>query len=293
MRSIRGRLLLLAAVWITAALLAAFLFISSLLNDFVTDRFDAETGAMADGVIASLKVNGDRIELEDRPVDPRFAMPFTGWYWQVAADGRVVARSASLLDGKLEGPAGDYTGGHGIGADGTALRVTRRQLSIPFSNARIAVTVTAPQQEIDLSLSKIRRPLAISLAVLGLGLALASLVQVLAGLNSLNRMRRNLSEVRAGTAERLTMPDVTELQPLTAEINASLDQNASLLARARQHLGNLAHSLKTPLSALSNLLPPDHDGQALIARMDRLIGWHLRRARTACAFWDNAARCAR
>ncbi|MDB6182540.1 sensor histidine kinase [Paracoccus fistulariae] len=281
MRSIRGRLLLLAAVWITAALLAAFLFISSLLNDFVTDRFDAETGAMADGVIASLKVNGDRIELEDRPVDPRFAMPFTGWYWQVGADGRVVARSASLLDGKLEGPTGDYTGGHGIGADGAALRVTRRQLSIPFSNARIAVTVTAPQQEIDLSLSKIRRPLAISLAVLGLGLALASLVQVLAGLNSLNRMRRNLSEVRAGTAERLTMPDVTELQPLTAEINASLDQNASLLARARQHLGNLAHSLKTPLAALSNLLPPDHDGQALIARMDRLIGWHLRRARTA------------
>ena len=71
------------------------------------------------------------------------------------------------------------------------------------------------------------------------------------------------------------------MRPLTAEINAALDQNADLLARSRQHLGNLAHSLKTPLAALANELPPDHRGQALITRMDRLIGWHLRRARSA------------
>lgn len=281
MRSIRGRLLLLAAVWITAALLAAFLFISSLLNDFVTDRFDAEAGAIADGIIAGLDVDDNRIELDDRPVDPRFALPFTGWYWQVAANGLVVARSDSLLDGKLEGPAGDYLGGHGVGADGAALRVMRREVTIPYSDAEIAVTVTAPQEQIDASLAKVSRPLAIALAVLGIGLAIASVVQVMGGLQSLNRLRKDLSLVRAGKAERLSMPDVTELQPLTAEINASLDQNAALLARSRQHLGNLAHSLKTPLAALANELPADHHGQALITRMDRLIGWHLRRARTA------------
>ena len=281
MRSIRGRLLLLAAVWITAALLAAFLFISSLLNDFVTDRFDAEAGAIADGIIAGLDVDDNRIELDDRPVDPRFALPFTGWYWQVAANGLVVARSDSLLDGKLEGPAGDYLGGHGVGADGAALRVMRREVTIPYSDAEIAVTVTAPQEQIDASLATVSRPLAIALAVLGIGLAIASVVQVMGGLQSLNRLRKDLSLVRAGKAERLSMPDVTELQPLTAEINASLDQNAALLARSRQHLGNLAHSLKTPLAALANELPADHHGQALITRMDRLIGWHLRRARTA------------
>ena len=281
MRSIRGRLLLLAAVWITAALLAAFLFISSLLNEFVTDRFDAEAGAIADGIIAGLDVDDNRIELDDRPVDPRFALPFTGWYWQVAANGLVVARSDSLLDGKLEGPAGDYLGGHGVGADGAALRLMRREVTIPYSDAEIAVTVTAPQEQIDASLAKVSRPLAIALAVLGIGLAIASVVQVMGGLQSLNRLRKDLSLVRAGKAERLSMPDVTELQPLTAEINASLDQNAALLARSRQHLGNLAHSLKTPLAALANELPPDHHGQALITRMDRLIGWHLRRARTA------------
>ena len=280
--SIRGRLLLLAAVWLGAALLAAFLFISSLLEDFVTDRFDAEAAAIADGLIASVETDdGGRIELDDAPTDPRFGLPFSGWYWQVEAGDSVIARSASLLDGSLQGPVGNITGGRGIGADGAALRVLRRQATLPDSNSRIAVTVTAPRGQIDDSLRQISRPLGLALAVLGIVLAGASVVQVTAGLGSLDRLCRDLARVRAGTRDRLARPDVSELHPLTAEINAALDQNADLLARSRQHLGNLAHSLKTPLAALANELPPDHHGQTLITRMDRLIGWHLRRARSA------------
>ncbi|WP_374303191.1 ATP-binding protein [Paracoccus sp. (in: a-proteobacteria)] len=281
-RSIRGRLLLLAAVWLGAALLAAFLFISALLEDFVTDRFDAEAAAFADALIASVEVGEDgRIELDDPPADPRFGLPLTGWYWQVAADGAVIARSGSLLDGRLQGPAGDFAGGAGLGADNAPLRVLRRQASLPDSDAQIAVTVTVPRRQIDDSLRQISRPLAIALAVLGIVTALASLVQVTAGLQSLDQVRRDLGRVRSGDKDRLSLPPVQELRPLVAEINAALDGNASLLARSRQHLGNLAHSLKTPLAALANELPPDHDGQALITRMDRLIGWHLRRARSA------------
>ena len=280
--SIRGRLLLLAAVWLGAALLAAFLFISSLLEDFVTDRFDAEAAAIADGLIASVETDdGGRIELDDAPTDPRFGLPFSGWYWQVEAGDSVIARSASLLDGSLQGPVGNITGGRGIGADGAALRVLRRQATLPDSDSRVAVTVTAPRGQIDDSLRQISRPLGLALAVLGIVLAGASVVQVTAGLGSLDRLRRDLARVRAGIRNRLARPDVSELRPLTAEINAALDQNADLLARSRQHLGNLAHSLKTPLAALANELPPDHHGQTLITRMDRLIGWHLRRARSA------------
>ncbi len=281
-RSIRGRLLLLAAVWTGAALLAGFLLIDHLLRDFATGRFDAETSAAADALTAGLEAGTDgQIRVGITPADPRFGLPFSGWYWQVGADDRAVARSPSLLDGRLDGPAGSHAGRPGIGADGAHLRVLRRELTIPDSDARIAVTVTAPMAEIATSLRRIRRPLAISLIVLGLGLAAASVVQVTAGLRSLDRLGADLRRVRAGRADRLPLPDVRELRPLTAEINAALDQNAALLSRSRQHLGNLAHSLKTPLAALANELPPDHEGQALITRMDRLIGWHLRRARSA------------
>lgn len=282
-RSIRGRLLLLAAAWLTAALLAAFLLISHLLENFVTSRFDAETLAIADSLIGQLETDEDtgRVELNDRPLDARYRLPLSGWYWQVAADDAVVARSASLLDGRLTGPSGDLTGATGRDVDRAGLRVLRRELALPGSDALVAVTVTAPRAEIRTSLAQIVQPLAVALVVLGLGLAAASLIQVTAGLRSLDRLRADLAEVRSGRADRLARPDVSELRPLTEEINAALDQNADLLARSRQHLGNLAHSLKTPLAALANELSPDHPGQALITRMDRLIGWHLRRARQA------------
>ncbi|MBU2958331.1 HAMP domain-containing sensor histidine kinase [Paracoccus sp. 1_MG-2023] len=282
LRSIRGQLLVLAAVWLGAALLAAFLFISGLLEGFVTDRFDAEAQAAADSLIGRLEVLSDgRIELEGIPMAANYDLPFSGWYWQVAADGVPVARSLSLLDARLDGPGGNLTGASGLDADGAGLRILRQEITLPDSDALIAVTVTAPHAAIDQSLQQITRPLAMALLLLWVVLAAATVIQVTAGLGSLGRLRRDLALVRAGKAERLPRPSVTELRPLVDEINGALDQNATLLTRSRQHLGNLAHSLKTPLAALSNELPQDHDGQALIARMDRLIGWHLRRARSA------------
>lgn len=282
MRSIRGRLLVLAAIWLTVALIAAFLFLSHVLEDFVTGRFDAEAVAVADALTATIEADDeDGIDLDGPPPDARFGLPLSGWYWQVTSQGRVVARSPSLLDGRLDGPGGDFTGGRGIGADGAALRVLRREVTVPDVAAPVAVTVTVPLAQIRASLHQVRRPLAISLIVLGLGLATASLIQVTAGLRSLDRLGADLRRVRGGDLDRLPLPDVSELRPLTAEINAALDQNASLLARSRQHLGNLSHSLRTPLAALANELPSDHRGRALVARMDRLIGWHLRRARSA------------
>ncbi|TRW92141.1 HAMP domain-containing histidine kinase [Paracoccus sp. M683] len=286
MRSIRARMLVLAAVWITVALLAAFLAIGSVLGRFVSERYDAELRAIADTLIAGVEVeddDGGRIEVDSPPTDPRFMLPLSGWYWQLRADGHVIAKSDSLFDasfalperGRAPGP------GRGRGPGSEPLRVLSEDFTVPGSDMQLSLIVTAPAREVWDSLAEVRRPLAISLAVLGLGLALAVAVQVFAGLGSTRKLGDDLRRVRAGEVEHLPSPGVRELDPLVTEINAALDQNATLLARSRQHLGNLAHSLKTPLSALSNDLPPDHAGQALITRMDRLIGWHLRRARSS------------
>ena len=76
---------------------------------------------------------------------------------------------------------------------------------------------------IDASLREVRRPLAVSLIVLGLGLAVASVIQVAIGLRSLDRIGQDLRRVRAGKTDRLPRPDVRELRPLAAEINAAHD----------------------------------------------------------------------
>ncbi|QFQ88134.1 sensor histidine kinase [Paracoccus kondratievae] len=282
--SIRARLIGLAALLIGVALIAGYLVIASILEDFITGRFDAEAEAVADALIAGAAIDGDgRLIAGPEPADPRFQMPLSGWFWQLTQDGRVVAKSSSLFDNVLNPPEADFQGGRGLGPAAEPLRVTRHVFTLPDSTSTLAVTVTAPRAEIDTAMSRLRRPLGISLAVLGLVLALASLVQVAAGLRSLDRLGRDLRRIRAGQAEALPLPAVAELRPVAAEINALLEQNRAVLARSREHVGNLAHSLKTPLAALGNALPPDHPGHALITRMDRQIGWHLRRARSSAA----------
>ena len=282
--SLRARLIGLSAVLIGVALVAGYLAIAGILDRFITDRFDAEAEAVADALIAGATVDAEgRLVAGPAPSDPHFDMPLSGWFWQLSQDGIAVAKSRSLFDNVLNAPDADFVGGRGLGPSEEALRVTRHVFTLPDTPSALAVVVTAPRAEIDASMSLLRRPLAISLSVLGLALALASVVQVAAGLRSLDRLGRDLRAIRAGRAEALPLPPVSELRPMASEINGLLEQNRAVLSRAREHVGNLAHSLKTPLAALDNSLPPDHPGHALVARMDRQIGWHLRRARSSGA----------
>ncbi|PZO64996.1 MAG: sensor histidine kinase, partial [Pelagerythrobacter marensis] len=281
--SIRARLLAAAALWLTLALLGAWWVIGGVLTGFVTDRFDAEAAAIAETVIAGTEVDAaGRVTLARPPTDPRLEMPLSLWAWQLQGpDGAVIARAGSLLDLYLQPPQGFFSGGAGLGPEGEGLRVMRRAFTLPGLDGPLSVTVTAPQDEIDAALARVLRPLALALAVLGLGLAAASVAQVTLGLRALDAMGREIRAIRAGRAEALPLPPVKELRPIALEINALLDANRSVIGRARDHLGNLAHSLRTPMAALANSVAPDHPGQALIARMDRQIGWHLRRARSA------------
>ena len=43
-----------------------------------------------------------------------------------------------------------------------------------------------------------------------------------------------------------------EVSPLVSELNALFETNAGIIARARGHVGNLAHALKTPLAVILN-----------------------------------------
>ena len=208
--------------------------------------------------------------------------PLSLYGWQLETEtGALLARAASLLDLRLAAPPGNYTGAAGTGPEAEPLRVMRRVFTLPGAHDPLAVVVTVPRSEIDAALFRVRQPLALSLIVLGAGLAAASLAQVGWGLRTLDQLGRDIRAIRAGQAERVPLPPVAELRPVASELNALLDANRQVIARAREHLGNLAHSLRTPLSALTNTLAPDHPGRALVERMDRQIAWHLRRARGA------------
>lgn len=288
--SIRRRLLGLAAIWLTLALVVAYFAISLVLSGFVTDRYSADADAVADTLIANAQVEGTGITLTAQPADPRFRLPLGGWYWQINGGSMPLVRSPSLFDTSLSEPPDSKTLASITGPDGELLMARKKTFTLPDNDAQFVAIVALPWSEISAAQTSVRRPLAISLVVLGFGLIAAIFLQVGAGLSSLTAMGRNIREIREGRADTLPLPRVAELRPIAAELNALTAENQATLTRAREHLGNLAHSLKTPLSALSNSLPPDHPAQVLVQRMDSQIGWHLRRARSAGATRMSATR---
>lgn len=75
---------------------------------------------------------------------------------------------------------------------------------------------------------------------------------ILYGLKPLDRARRALEKIRGGEAERIEGDYPREIQPLANEINALIESNRRIVERARMQVGNLAHSLKTPIAVLLN-----------------------------------------
>jgi signal transduction histidine kinase len=150
--------------------------------------------------------------------------------------------------------------------------------------------VTLPAAEAAAELAAISRPLALTLAVLGAALMAAQVLAVRAGLVDLTRFAGAVAAVRDGRADALPLAQAAELRPLSDELSRLIAANAAQLARARAHAGDLAHALKTPLAVLANRAIPGD--AALIDRMDRIIRWHLKRARSSAAGVDPTAHAA-
>ncbi|MFN3627131.1 MAG: ATP-binding protein, partial [Parvibaculum sp.] len=92
----------------------------------------------------------------------------------------------------------------------------------------------------------------------------------------------------SGRATKLEGEFPAEIEPLAEELNGLLEGNREVLERARTHVGNLAHALKTPLSVLTNEAR-SHDGpfgetvRRTTMQMREQIDRHLARARMAAS----------
>ena len=108
------------------------------------------------------------------------------------------------------------------------------------------------------------------------------------GLAPLRRVAEDLAAIEAGRTAHLTGPYPRELRGLTDNLNALLDSAESHLRRYRDALGDLAHSLKTPLAVVRGALEqqtPDAEVRQLtqdqIGRMTQIIDYQLQRAATS------------
>ena len=292
--SLGFRLAASAALWISAALVAAGFVLSGLFHDHVERTFERQILLQLDRLSAVSEVGpGGAVKLKHLLADPRFERPYSGWYWQVAGAAGPVLRSRSLWDQVLDASpkpvlAAEPQRYTAAGPGEQLLWGLRRNITLPGSGHVYQVTVAADVSELRAAVEDFTSTLVASLAVLGLGLFAAVIVQVRYGLSPLRRLRAALSAVRSGRTTRLVGRFPDEVTPLAQELNGLLDHNAAVVERARTHAGNLAHGLKTPLSVIANAAANKRGALAemvrhQVATMSDLIDHHLARARTIAA----------
>jgi signal transduction histidine kinase len=125
--------------------------------------------------------------------------------------------------------------------------------------------ITGNLDELEAEISAFNRQLYTYLALFGLGMVAINAGAILFGLRPLRQVRDALSSVREGAAKRLDGRFPSEIEPLANETNALIESNRRILERSRTQVGNLAHSLKTPLAVLIN------EGRSIGGKKGQLI----------------------
>ncbi len=296
--SLALRLFLSATVWTVLILVATGLVLSSLSRQAVERAFDRRLNVYLKSLIADVASPEIPNERVGQTIgEPLFDLPLSGWYWSVSdldPKKQDIYSSRSLWDGVLPRlqDMEIEQGSDGIrktyvpGQEDQRLRIIERAIDLG-AEGRFLVAVAGDASEIDEEIVAFDRTLAMTFAALAAVLLLTTLFQVQFGLAPLKRITAGLAAIRSGKAEKLEGSFPVEIEPLARETNALLDSNREIVERARTHVGNLAHALKTPLSVMVNEAGarPDDPLAAKVTEQTGImrdqVARHLDRARLA------------
>ena len=296
--SLATRLFLSATAWVVVILLITGVVLSSVYRSASERAFDRRLNLYLRTLIAEVATPDEPADRQFQSLgEPLFDLPLSGWYWEVVRtdpDKGEVHASRSLWDKRLpkledkgvELSSSGVRTGYVDGPEGQTLRMAERPVDLG-ADGRFRVTVAGDATEIFDETRTFDYYLGGTFAALTIGLLLTTIFQVRFGLAPLKRISDAIADIRSGRAERLVGEFPVEIAPLARETNALIDANREIVERARTHVGNLAHAIKTPLSVIVNeATARDRDPFAakVLEQADVMrnqVAHHLERARIA------------
>ncbi|TIP38081.1 MAG: histidine kinase, partial [Mesorhizobium sp.] len=248
-RSLTFRVIAFSTIWAILTLVVIFTLITTLYRQASERGFESLLSAHLFNLIGSVGIS-DNGALTGSPDlgDLRFSEPNSGWYWSVE-------------------PASEGVHGEIHSSSMTTSLLSPSVAEVPF-NANF-------QRSYSME------------GIKGEQLEVFESEFVLDAKNRAARFRvmGNHSELEQEIASfQRSFP--AEIEPLANETNALIENNRRIVERSRTQVGNLAHSLKTPLAVLIN------EGRALggakgqliadqAASMQKQVDHYLQRARVA------------
>jgi two-component system, OmpR family, sensor histidine kinase PhoQ len=229
-------------------------------------------------------------------LETRFDTPGSGLYAEIrSASGETIWRSQSTtgtavqFGPPLEGGERTFFFTH---IAGTPIRLAVASRGIVWDNlhgqtARFTFTVASSLEVYEAQIASFRQQIVgwfMGLALL-LVATLALLLRWL--LKPVRRLELEIKEVEAGSRDHLGEAWPRELAAVTSNLNALLEGERTRIKRYRDTLGNLAHSLKTPLAVMRQALGGSQDKERSSAlnieidRMNGIIEHQMKRAATS------------
>ncbi|GAB6043676.1 ATP-binding protein [Endothiovibrio diazotrophicus] len=278
---------------------AAVLVVFVALTAFALDRGFRESAERAERerlfarlylVMADAELDGDGTLVMPTDLgEARLGLPGSGLYAQVR-DGRGQAlwHSPSALGLQLPPPSGgplEQFRRRAVGGNDYFVASLRVRWETGGRDHPLTFAVYEDLTEFERQLSGYRNNLWGWLGAMSLLLLLSQAGALTWGLRPLRRVTGEIRRIEHGEQSAIEGDYPRELRRLTASINTLLHHERGQLARYRDALADLAHSLKTPLAVLRGIqVDNDEAARTLeeqVVRMDGIVQHQLARAATA------------
>ena len=292
--SLNHRIILSATLVLVIFITLTALALERAFSDSAESALHDKTTSQLYALMAAAEVGDEGLIMPTDELDALLGLPSSGVYAFITSKaGEVLWQSSSVLGARPPLPValgrGEkstartrinstdfYTIAYGVNwaPDADALALTF-SMSTDFAS-------------LDKQIYSYRATLWGWLLAMALLLLLSQALILRWGLSPLRRVGDELSRIENGKQESIEDKYPIEIRHLTDNINLLLEHEREHKARYRNALGDLAHSLKTPLAVLQGSLAGKDQKtvatfQDQIKRMNTIVEYQLQRAATAAS----------
>ena len=284
---------------ILSATLVLIIFIS--LTAITLDRAftDSAESALRDkltsqlyALMAAAEVEEEQLLMPSDELDALLGLPSSGVYAFVTDQtGKTIWQSSSALGAEPPQPVTLASGEKSfnkIKTESISYYTFAYGVDWSTESTVIALTfsITTDLKSFDKQIARYRTSLWGWLVAMALLLLVSQMLILRWGLSPLRKVGIELNQIENGNQESIQDKYPKEIEGLTTNINILLEQERKQKIRYRNALGDLAHSLKTPLAVLQSGLSAESknkSSQEQITRMNAIVEYQLQRAATAGA----------